>query len=271
MRYLLIPGHNPGPLTGTGNNTYLLFGRTVTLIDAATGEAGHLADLEQALQRESPDSPLDLQRVLVTHAHEDHASGVGALARRWPELECMKRPWPGEDPTDVSWVPLRDDAFVEAGDASLWVVHTPGHSPDHLCFFEPRTSVLFAGDLVLNGGTVVIPASRGGHLASYLRSLHRVLELQPRVILPGHGPAIQHPSALIRGYIAHRQQREQQIVRALHEAQRPLTLDAIVDRVYEKLAPELRQVARESALAHLVMLEENGGARRTPDGWDLST
>jgi endoribonuclease LACTB2 len=191
--------------------------------------------------------------------------------RRWPRLECMKRSWPGEDPTDVAWVPLREDSFVEAGDVSLWVVHTPGHSPDHVCFFEPRSGVLFAGDLVLNGGTVVIPPSLGGHLASYLRSLHRVLELQPRVILAGHGPVIHDPAALVRGYITHRQHREQQIVRTLQEAQRPLTLAAIVDRVYDKLAPELRTVAQESALAHLIMLEENGAARQTSDGWELST
>jgi hydroxyacylglutathione hydrolase len=129
--------------------------------------------------------------------------------------------------------------------------------------------VLFAGDLVVNGGTVLIPASHGGSVAQYLASLRRVLELQPRRILPGHGGPIDQPAALLRGYIAHRLSRERQIVDLLRE--RPMTVDALVGRIYPDLAANIRGAAAESVLAHVLKLQEEGRAAVEGGEWRLTT
>jgi glyoxylase-like metal-dependent hydrolase (beta-lactamase superfamily II) len=260
MRVVTLPAHNPGAYTGTGSNTYFLPGAVPTLVDAGSGEPRHLDDVAAALVADAPEPGRGaLAQVLVTHAHVDHAGGAAALAARHPAARFSKAPWPGQDARyPVPWTPLADGDMVPAGDTSLWVVATPGHAPDHLCFFEPRSGTLFAGDLVVNGGTVVIPASMDGSLSAYLRSLRVVLDLGPRRIYPGHGAPIDRPASLLRGYIAHRLSREQQVVEALSAG--PLGLAALAARVYPGLDPALAGAASESLLAHLHKLREEGRA-----------
>jgi glyoxylase-like metal-dependent hydrolase (beta-lactamase superfamily II) len=247
---LLIPAGNASAWTGpTGNNTFLLPGAVPTLIDAGVGAPGHVAAIAQALGGR----PLAL--VLVTHGHPDHVAGVPALVERWPSLRIR-----GAD--DVA-----DGARLAAGDTSLRAIHTPGHAPDHLCFFDGASGDLFCGDLARAGGTIVIPASRGGRLADYLRSLQRVRELAPRRLLPGHGPIVDDPAALLDEYIRHRQTREAQIVAALEAGcDAP---EAIVARVYGALAPPLLAAAADSVLAHLIKLEEDGAAVNSNGRWTL--
>jgi glyoxylase-like metal-dependent hydrolase (beta-lactamase superfamily II) len=115
----------------------------------------------------------------------------------------------------------------------------------------------------MNGGTVVIPTSAGGSLSQYLGSLKRVLDLQPRRILAGHGPPIDQPASLLREYVAHRLGRERQILDVL--AGGPLTVQDIVAQVYPSLTPELKGAAAESVLAHLLKLEEEGRAELDED------
>ena len=264
MKLTLIPGFNPGPYTGDGNNTYLIEGREPALIDAATGNAEHLDTLSDALGR------FELARVLVTHGHSDHVSGCEAIAERWPRAEFLKMPWPGRDDRQaVKWQRLGDGDVVTAGDVSVRAVHTPGHSPDHLCFFHEDTRTLFCADLLVEGGTVVIPASHGGSLTEYLSSLERILQLEPARVLPAHGPEIEDPAALIRYYFDHRQRREDEIITAVRDGCR--TPEALVDRIYADLAEELRGPASESVLAHLIKLEDEGRARRAGESeWELT-
>ena len=259
MRFLLLPGRNPGPYTGQGTNTYLLPGLVPTLIDAGAGRQQHVDEIAVALDEAAGTSRAPLAQVLVTHAHVDHIGGAPALAARWPDARFAKWPWPGrDDEFGARWDTILDNDVVAAGDSSLWAIHTPGHSPDHLCFFEPRSGMLFAGDLVLSDGTVVIPASHGGSLAAYLDSLRRLLELQPRIILPGHGRTIDQPAALLRGYLAHRVSRERQIVDCL--ARDPLPVSAIVEQIYGGVSHELLGAAAENVLAHLNKLRDEGRA-----------
>lgn len=257
MRVRLVSAHNPGPLTGGGTNTYLIDGVQPTLIDAGSGEPRHLDELSAALGAADPEASRRLDRVLVTHAHPDHAAGAAAIAGRWPGVSFAKRPWPERDQRfSVAFVPLADGDMVPAGDGVLWVVHTPGHSPDHLAFFDTHTGVLFAGDLVMNGGTVVIPVSAGGNLGEYLASLRKVLELQPRRILAGHGAPIEHPAALIRSYIAHRLTRERQVLDALGSG--PASASALVEHIYRELPDSMRWAAAENVTAHLHKLRDEG-------------
>jgi glyoxylase-like metal-dependent hydrolase (beta-lactamase superfamily II) len=259
-----VPVHafNPGPMTGDGNWTYLLAGRVPTLIDGGTGDPRFLDAVEQAL------AGARLVQVLVTHAHVDHASGAPALAGRFPGARFFKMPWPERDNRwPVRWEPLGDDQLVEAGDDRLRTVHTPGHAPDHLCFWHEESRVLFAGDLAVKGTTVYIPPNLQGDLAAYLASLDRVRALRPARLLPAHGPAIDDPDGLLRGYLEHRREREEQIVSALRL--RDATPDALVPLIYRGLQETLLQVARETVLAHLLKLEGEGRAIRRGDSWHI--
>jgi hydroxyacylglutathione hydrolase len=237
-------------MTGGGNWTYLLSGRVSVLIDAGVGDMEHL----DAIRSHAPGGPV---HVIVTHAHEDHVSGAEALAARWPRATFWKFPWPGRDERyRVEWHPLTDDGSIAAGDNSLSVVHTPGHAPDHICLWHAATRTVFSGDLVVKGSTVVIPASAGGNVAEYLGSLSRIDALGADRLLPAHGDVIDDPHSLIQSYIEHRRERERQILAAILEGLS--SVEAISSRIYVELSPVLQPMARESVLAHLIKLEQDG-------------
>jgi hydroxyacylglutathione hydrolase len=256
--------HNPSPMTGAGNMTWLIRGEVPTLIDAGVGEPEHLDAIEEALAGER------LAQVLVSHSHVDHASGAPAIAQRMPHVRFFKMPSPDDDAAwHVRWEPIRDGDVLRAGDTSLVAIHTPGHAPDHLCFWQEGSRVLFCGDLAWLGSTVVIPPSHGGDIAAYLASLQRVIALDPIRMLPAHGPVIDRPLELLREYLEHRALREQQIVAALRVGIN--SPDDMVTRIYPRLAKPLVPVARESVLAHLIKLERDGKAVREGDHWSLVT
>ena len=257
---IAVHAFNPGPMTGPGNTTWLIRGGVPTLIDAGTGEPQHLDALEAALAG----SPL--AQVLVTHGHVDHASGAAAIAQRMPHVRFLKMPWSDHDAAwGVRWEPLNDGDSVPAGDAVLSAVYTPGHSPDHLCFWNQDSRLLFCGDLAWKGSTVVIPPGHGGDVSAYLASLERVLSLAPAKMLPAHGPVIEQPAELLREYIEHRNLREQQVLNAIRVG---LTrVDEMVSRIYPTLAAPLVPMAAESVLAHLMKLEREGKVGRIGDRW----
>jgi glyoxylase-like metal-dependent hydrolase (beta-lactamase superfamily II) len=261
---ILLPAHNPSPMTGSGNNTYLVGGRrgSATLIDAGVGEPRHLADLNDALGADR------LATVLVTHGHRDHAAGAPAIAAAHPAASFHKRAWPEEDARyDVPWRPLRDGDVVPAGDESLQTLHTPGHSPDHLAFWHEPTGTIFTGDLVAKGSSVMIHWSRGGDLGQYLASLERLLALDPRRLLPAHGPAIDDPRSILSSYIAHRLEREHQVIEALRRGR--ASVQAIAESIYHGLAPALLPAAHENVRAHLEKLKSEGRATDEDGRWTL--
>ena len=174
--------------------------------------------------------------------------------------------WGGQDEQfGVVWVGAADGDEVAAGDGCLRVIHTPGHAPDHVCFFDEESRTLFCGDLVIEGASVVIPASRGGSLTAYLHSLDVIRALRPDRVLPAHGPKITDLPALVAQYVEHRRRREAEILDAL--AAGPMTLDAIVSHVYLDLSQALRLMATESVLAHLIKLRDEGRVREENEAW----
>jgi glyoxylase-like metal-dependent hydrolase (beta-lactamase superfamily II) len=249
-------------MTGDGNWTWLLGGRVPTLIDAGAGDPRHLAAVEQAL------AGATLSQVLVTHAHIDHAGGAPALAERFRGVRFRKLPWADRDQKwPVDWLALKDGDVIEAGDTALMVIYTPGHSPDHVCFWHPQSRTLFCGDLAARGTTIWIPARLQGDLSAYLASLERVIALEPLRLLPAHGPIIDDPQRLLRNYIDHRRQREQQVIAALRAGD--TTPAQIVARVYPVLSNAIVPLAVESVTAHLIKLEREGRARRDQDAWNI--
>jgi glyoxylase-like metal-dependent hydrolase (beta-lactamase superfamily II) len=259
MTFERLHAGNPGPMTGDGNWTYLVPGAEPLLIDAGVGAASHL----DGLARLVPGGP---GRVLVTHAHGDHSSGAPALAARWPRTTFLKRPWPAKDPVlPGGWTAIDDGARILADDVTLEVLHTPGHSPDHLALWHADSRTVFTGDLVVLGSSVVIPASSGGSLVDYLASLRRLLALGPARFLPAHGPVIDDPEDVLHRYIAHRHQREQQVLSAVEAGDADPA--AIVARVYPDVPPALRRMADETVRAHLDKLAHDGLARSVDGRW----
>jgi glyoxylase-like metal-dependent hydrolase (beta-lactamase superfamily II) len=263
---ILIEANNPSPMTGRGNNTYLIAGAggAATLVDAGVGEPQHLAMLERHLER----CRAHLVDVLVTHAHSDHASGAVVLSSRHERARFHKWPWPDEDRQyGVKWHSLYADQVMIADGESLVVIHTPGHSPDHVSFWHEPSRTAFTGDLVTQGSSVMIEASKGGDLRQYLASLERVLRLEPRRLLPAHGPEITNPAAVLTDYLAHRRMRENQVISALAAGKR--SVQAIAESIYHGLDPALMPAARENVRAHLDKLKADGAALETDGQWTL--
>lgn len=263
MRYTRLTATHDSPYAQGSVHAYLLHGEVPTLVDAPTSDAAFLDQLDAALQA-AGDGPL--AQVIVTHAHPDHIDGAVAVHGRWPEAVFRKRaPLPEGD--GIEWQAIEKEPMLAAGDSQLWVLNTPGHAPDHSCLFDVHSGTLFGGDLAINGSSVAIPADYGGNLRQYLGSLRTVLDLQPRVIVPSHGEPILQPASLLRGYIAHRLTREQQVLECL--AAGITTADAIAERLYAALADALKPAARQNVIAHLRKLEEDGRIEAAGDDWHL--
>jgi len=260
-RVTVALGLNPSLFTGPGTNTYLVgTGRARILLDPGQGMPGYLDVLERAMARAGCDA---IQEIVLTHGHVDHIGGVAQVLERFGPLRVSKLPWPEFDRAcPVPLTPIGDGAVVRTEGATLRAVHAPGHAPDHLCFVLEEEGALFSGDNVLGVGTTVIPDG-SGDLHDYLASLERLLAEAPRRIYPAHGPVIEDGVAKLREYIAHRGERERQILAALAQGAAPVP--TLVARVYTDVPEVLHAAAAHSVAAHLRKLEREGRARRLDD------
>lgn len=249
IQRLLAP--NPGVYTLEGTNTWIVGEAPSLVIDPGPDHDGHLADVLRAAGR--------IAAVLVTHGHEDHAPGAPLLA------EAAGAPLFAFHP-DGGGERLRDGQGFDGGGATLTAVHTPGHSPDHVVFHDADHGSLFTGDAVLGRGTSVIDPPEGD-LAAYLRSLRRMRDLAPRAIYPGHGPVVFDAVGKLDEYVAHRAEREQQVLAALADGLG--TIDELIERIYAEYPPDVRPLAARSVLAHLAKLEAEG--RAAPRGRGKAT
>lgn len=261
-RVVVALGQNPSPFTGPGTNTYLLgTGPRRILLDPGQGVESYLPVLEQALERAGCEG---FQEIVLTHGHPDHIGGVEQVFERFGELPVSKYPWPETDglyPFAFTW--LADGDVVRTEGATLRAIHTPGHAPDHLCFVLEEENALISGDNVLGVGTTVIP-SQSGDLGDYMASLRRVLDLRPQRIYPAHGPCIADGVAKLEEYIAHREERDAQILDAM--AHGASTAMEIVKIVYARYPEALHAAASQSVASHLLKFEREGVVARREEG-----
>jgi glyoxylase-like metal-dependent hydrolase (beta-lactamase superfamily II) len=237
-----IRAGNPGPLTLSGTNSWLVGRDPAWLIDPGPLLGDHLAALEACLEDRG-----GLGGIALTHDHLDHTEAAAEMHRRHPDAPIAAAR--GEVDTQ-----LRDgDAF-----GPLQALSLPGHAPDHLVFLAGP--VAFTGDAVLGAGSVFIYPDPGA-LAGYLDGLRRLRELQPAVLCPGHGPLVEDPQARLTEYIDHRLEREWRLVDALNEGRR--TAGQLLDAAWPDAPLELRPLAAVTLAAHLDKLEAEG---RLPAG-----
>src|SRR5512146_445487 len=257
-----ITAANPGAMTGAGTNSYLVrCGGQATVIDPGPADEHHVQALIDAACG-------PIHYILVTHTHQDHSPAAMLLKSATGALLLGRKPhhhhW--QDPTFAPDRELRHgDRLTLAGATRLRVIHTPGHASNHLCFLLEEERILFTGDHIIQGSTVVIDPP-DGDMAAYLRSLESLLHEPLDSLAPGHGTLILQPHAAIEALIQHRLRREAKVLASLPH-QQPDDLPTLVRRVYDDVPPQLHSLAERSLLAHLLKLEAEARARRVADRW----
>ena len=257
-----ITARNPGPMTGPGTNSYLIGdGEHCLVVDPGPADERHIQALIDA-------APGAIRYILVTHTHRDHSPGATPLKSATGALllgRTTSHPhW--QDPTFTPDRELRhDDRVTLAPGATVRVIHTPGHASNHLCFLLEEERILFTGDHIIQGSTVVIDPP-DGDMVAYIGSLQSLLREPVDYLAPGHGTLIPHPRAAIRGLIQHRLRREAKVLSVL-PSQPPADLPTLVRRAYNDVPDQLHPLAERSLLAHLLKLEAEGRALRVADSW----
>jgi glyoxylase-like metal-dependent hydrolase (beta-lactamase superfamily II)/8-oxo-dGTP pyrophosphatase MutT (NUDIX family) len=257
-----ITAPNPGFMTGPGTNTYLLGEGEVAVIDPGPAIDGHIHTLIEQAQG-------TIRWVLTTHTHMDH-SPAAKLLKEQTGAELIGMPPPAQERQDLSFrpdrVPLHGERIIVAG-CGLRAIHTPGHASNHLCFMLEDEKLLFTGDHVMQGSTVVINPP-DGDMRVYLASLRLLLEEDADYYAPAHGFLIDHPRAAVEWLLQHREQRERKVVGALREMPQS-TIDALLPVVYGDVSPRAHPVASRSLLAHLLKLEAEERAAQSNGNWRL--
>jgi glyoxylase-like metal-dependent hydrolase (beta-lactamase superfamily II) len=247
-----VVANNPGLMTGPGTNTYLVGIDEVAVIDPGPDLARHIDAIIGASMKER------VRWILLTHTHPDHWPAAAKIRKRTGAKIAAFSPFPKADEVDLDLdVVLADGDTIDGTEFRLEALHTPGHAPNHLCFWLDEERALFTGDHVLNGTTTVVNPQRGGDMVQYLASLERLRKLR-RVskICPGHGDVIEDATATLDEYVAHRKLRERQILKLLQA--KPATIPKIVSTLYTDTPDGLVEMAQRQVQAHLLKLKAEG-------------
>ena len=259
---LLSPALPPAAWT----NTVLVGTEDFYIIDP--GGIDSRALIDEVAHRNS--EGYDTLGVILTHHHPDHIVGYHDLGLEHLPLWChpiTEALLPESFPKPVH---LNDGDRLEASTCSLVAHFTPGHAPGHLCLEVPERKALIAADLISSLSSIVIPAD-DGDLNDYLTSLSRMRELDCHLVIPSHGPAFGQGSDPFGQAIAHRQYREEQILRILQLADIPKTITEVVESVYPGLDSRLLPSAQSNVIQHLRKLRDDQRVIESGERWTTKT
>lgn len=244
MKIARLTAPNPGPFTLDGTQTYLL-GETAVLDPGPLIDA-HIEAIRNALPK--------LTTILITHRHGDHAPAAVPLKERTGAKIIAP---PGVlDEVDQR---VHGGETLTIEDVRIEVIATPGHTSEHVCYLTADGD-LFTGDTVLGSGTTAI-FPPDGHMGDYLRSLHLLRAKNPKRIYPAHGPVREDAMALLDEYIAHRLQRERQVLDAIAAGATSVT--EMRRSIYPELDARLHHAAEIQLTAHLIKLVEEERAPKS--------
>ena len=253
---------NASIMTGPGTNTYILGDdlNGYLVIDPGPDNARHI-ELVRDLTSDK------VNGILCTHTHIDHSPGAAPLSRL-TGAPIFGRLAENMDRQDSSFVPdeeLSDGDELKFGDLTIDVLHTPGHASNHLCFLFEEARMLFTGDHIMQGSTVVINPP-DGDMSAYFSSLNKLYDYQFDWIAPGHGFLMDNPHEAVNRLLIHRQKRETKIVNALSILGEG-TIDELVVTAYDDVSETIHQLAKRSLLAHLVKLQQEAKVNLNKDVW----
>lgn len=244
-----ITAGNGSVFTGPGTNTYLVGKEEVTVIDPGPAMQEHIDVITAAAP--------NIKQILVTHTHPDHSPGVRLLKENLdiPAYGMLTNSSKNQDQTFSPERILDDGEVFQEEEFTIEVVHTPGHASNHLCFILKEEKLIFTGDHIMNGSTVVI-GPPDGNMKQYIQSLEKLKDYDIEKIAPGHGELLENPHEVADWIINHRLEREKKVFQALQEATKG-TPDTLVEKVYDDVDSSLFPIAKASLLAHLIKLEED--------------
>lgn len=259
----LVRAPNPSPMTLSGTNSYLIDAGAGTAIVIDPGPA--MREHVEALLAAARARKLNIDAIAITHGHPDHAPAAVQLARA-----MGARVYAHPASTVAHDIDLELGGELRVGNRALRVMDAPGHTFEHVVFYEPQAATLFTGDVILGEGTVVI-APPGGAMRPYQRTLERLAHEFPqaRTIRGGHGPLVTDAQAKIAEYIAHRRDREAQLLEALSAG--PANVVQLVERIYAQTRRELWPAAARQLMAYLEALRDEGRITETPLEQPLTT
>lgn len=250
-----ITAPNSGPMTGPGTNTYLVGKDDITVVDPGPKIGSHIDAILQA-------GAGRIKGVAVTHTHPDHSPAALPIAEATGAV-LYGSVLDDDGHQDLSFKPHRElqhgDTITGAG-YSIEALYTPGHVGNHFCFRLAEENLLFTGDHIMQGATVVIiPPS--GDMLDYINSLQLLTRYDIDQLAPAHGHLIADAQAAITDIVKHRLSREQKVVAALQRLPNS-TLDQLMDIVYADVDKRLYKIAKLSLWAHLLKLEREGRAEK---------
>ncbi len=263
-RVTRLTAPNPSVMTGPGTNTYLVgdAANGVAVIDPGPLDAEHV----DAIVEEAPGP---IRWILCTHTHVDHSPGAALLrARTGAQLYGMRAAY--TERQDQSFAPdheVIEGEVLELAGTTLRVLHTPGHASNQVCYFLEEEHLLFTGDHIMQGSTVVINPP-DGNMADYFKSLERLYEEDIEWLAPGHGFLMEKPYEVVERLIVHRRNRENKVANALRDVGRG-SPETLVAMVYDDTPERMHRLAMRSLLAHLYKLEADGRARQDGQLWHL--
>ena len=248
-----ITAPNPGRMTGAGTNTYLIGARQIAVIDPGPAIVSHIDEILEVCDGK-------LQWVLATHTHPDHSPAAKLLADKTGArlMGCVLSDDGHQDTSFQIEQNIQHGELLTTEEFSLEAIHTPGHVANHFCYLLKEEGLLFSGDHIMNGSSVVIipPA---GDMAHYLHSTQMLANYPIQAIAPGHGELMDKPETVLKNIARHRIIREKKVIKALTQLGES-SLDALLPVVYDDVDPVLHKMAKLSLWAHLLKLEHEGRA-----------